>query len=409
MERNSENFSEIDVSQLKYVVAEEGGGERYARQVSKILNCPIYVLLDKAGEDINESKTRTQETRDADITYNSKKVKYEEIATPFEKETLQEIPEGLLIENPNGLFYDEYIQAIEDGRKITTHEEIVNSDVVITHSILSGPALDDMDVPQVMVAHGGARQFSFMFEFVKDRMPPAVRRVLERDIEEIRESTAEILRRADVVVPNSDFVKNQIREYFGVESDMVVYPPVDMSYFAEKDYDEDYYLSVQRIVDHKRVEKQIEAFSDLEEELRIVGEGELSNAVKRLAKPHGNIKVMGRLPEDELIKQYSGANATVQTAIKEDFGYVPVEGFACGTPAIAGHEGGFKETIHSDYLGVTYDPSDRAKNLREAVRNFDPSEYDSERLRKEAEEKYSMSALKPKFEKAVEMAYERVN
>jgi glycosyltransferase involved in cell wall biosynthesis len=81
------------------------------------------------------------------------------------------------------------------------------------------------------------------------------------------------------------------------------------------------------------------------------------------------------------------AKAVIQTGWFEDFGLVPVEALACGTPVIVVDEGGFVETVHSPELGTRI-KKPYVKSLREAVKSFDSAAYDTQTLRLEAE-KYS--------------------
>ena len=69
---------------------------------------------------------------------------------------------------------------------------------------------------------------------------------------------------------------------------------------------------------------------------------------------------------------------------EEDFGLVPLEAAAAGRPTIAYRGGGALETIVEGETGAFFDePND--ESLAQALREFDPTKFDSARLRAHAE------------------------
>jgi len=152
---------------------------------------------------------------------------------------------------------------------------------------------------------------------------------------------------------------------------------------------------------------QIEAFRGLDEKLKIVGgsEDRPNPDLLRLVEDCPNIEVLGGVEEKDLPRLYTHAKATIQTGFKEDFGLVPVESMACGTPVICVDEGGFKETVHSPTLGVRMKPP-YVQNLRKTIQTFDNSNYDQAFLRKEAE-KYGLERFENEMKKYVKLAVER--
>jgi len=70
---------------------------------------------------------------------------------------------------------------------------------------------------------------------------------------------------------------------------------------------------------------------------------------------------------------------------EEDFGLVPLEAAAAGRPAIALRAGGALETIQSGVTGVFFDEPN-ADSLAQVLKEFEPSRFDSHRLRAHAEQ-----------------------
>jgi glycosyltransferase involved in cell wall biosynthesis len=254
------------------------------------------------------------------------------------------------------------------------------------------------------------RPTTFMFEEIVKLLEPHKRRIAERDRAWVNDFIEKLYQKADVVLVNSKFIQSQLKKYYNIDS-FVVYPPVDLDVFkpSTRTPTRDYFLSVQRVHWQKRILLQIDAFSKLpNEKLLIVGDlnrEKRDETLLEIVKPYRNIKFLGKVSQRKLVDLYSNAKATIQTGYYEDFGIVPVESMACGTPVICVDEGGFIETVHSPELGIRIKPP-YLENLRKAVQNFDISNYNPEILRREAE-KYGLHRFKREMEKYVRLAVER--
>jgi glycosyltransferase involved in cell wall biosynthesis len=291
------------------------------------------------------------------------------------------------------------------------HRELAEADVLIFHCPLDLVLLDFIDKPSIYYNHRSGRPTTFMFNKIMKIVEPIRKAVLIRDRDWVNNKLKELLKKPDVIVSNSKFTKRMLKRYFGVDS-FVVYPPIDLNHFkpTTSNPSRDYFLSVQRIDWQKRVTVQIEAFRGLREKLLIVGGmgDKRPNAdLLRLTEDCDNIKVLGGVADKKLVSLYTNAKATIQTGCYEDFGLVPVESMACGTPVICVDEGGFKETIHSPQLGIRI-KKPYIKNLRKAVENFDNSKYNPRLLRKEAE-KYGFERFKREMNYLIQLAVRRHN
>jgi len=273
-------------------------------------------------------------------------------------------------------------------------KELLKSDVAIFHCPFDLIYLDRLDKPSIFYNHRAERPHTFMLREILKRTDPLRAMCVRKDSPKVLAVFRELYRKADIVVSNSKFVQEMTKKYFDIESH-VVYPPVDLKRFRLPNPHKpkrSFFLSVQRINWQKRVELQIEAFKGLKEKLVIVG-GPLNGSGKDeqleyLCDGIPNISYVGRVSDRRVVWLMQNAKAVIQTGWFEDFGLVPIEAFACGTPVICVDEGGFRETVHSPELGTRI-KKPYVKSLREAVKSFDTTAYSPKTLRLEAE-KYGL-------------------
>lgn len=208
--------------------------------------------------------------------------------------------------------------------------------------------------------------------------------------------------RVDAFIANSENVRNRIAKYYHRDS-IAVAPPVDTSFFNPKKEDikkEDFYLFVGRLIPYKKADLVIEAFNILGLELRIIGTGPEEKRLKRLAQ--NNVKFLGRASDDVYYKNLLSAKALIFPS-EEDFGIVPVEAMACGTPVIAYGAGGATETVVDGITGEFFTPQ-APEALIKVIKNFDSKKYKFENLRSQAE-KFSIEAFRSSFKETVDKLY----
>lgn len=205
--------------------------------------------------------------------------------------------------------------------------------------------------------------------------------------------------RPDFYLANSNYVQRRIKKYYGRDS-KVMYPPVNVNKFtpAKKSSDiKDYYLFVSRLITYKKCDLVIEAFNKLKLPLKIIGRGPEKEKLIKMA--NSNIEFLGYLSDEEMRKYYREARAFVFAA-EEDFGIVPVEAMAAGRPVIAYGKGGVAETVVDGKTGKLF-AEQTAESLVDAVKKFNPKDYDGGEIRKQAE-KFSDERFQKEFREAVE-------
>lgn len=162
----------------------------------------------------------------------------------------------------------------------------------------------------------------------------------------------------------SDYSAGRLKELFGLEA-KTRYNWVDTDYFRPAQKVEKPIIPVifcaTRINPIKRqllICQALNLVKDLEWEAVLAGsvaDRRYYSEILSFCEKNGlskRVKFPGPLGGSQLVEAYTKAAFTVYTAFYEPFGSVPVEGMACGTPAIGVNEGGVKEVIEDGKVGL---------------------------------------------------------
>ncbi|MFT2816898.1 glycosyltransferase [Leifsonia sp. A12D58] len=181
------------------------------------------------------------------------------------------------------------------------------------------------------------------------------------------------------IAANSAFIQQRIEMAWGRES-QIIYPPVDVAAFVEDSRDtltieeeallaglpSPFILGASRFVHYKRLDVAIAAGVAAGVGVVLAGEGPDGPRLRALAEEHPGVVTFVSRPSHALLNQlYRRALAYVFPSI-EDFGIMPVEAMATGTPVIANAIGGASESVVHGVTGAlvhSFAPS----ALREAV------------------------------------------
>jgi glycosyltransferase involved in cell wall biosynthesis len=204
-------------------------------------------------------------------------------------------------------------------------------------------------------------------------------------------------RRVDAFVANSENVRLRIERLYGRPAE-VVYPPADIGFYTPPLSGEGRsgFLIVSALAPYKRLEDAIRAANSRNLPLSIAGFGPEESRLRKMAGP--TVTFLGTPSDEELRRLYRSARAVLMPG-EEDFGIVPVEAQACGTPVIALGQGGAKETVRDGQTGILY-PSPGPESLILALERFETVSFDTAVLRSNAE-KFSPSRFRESFSKAL--------
>lgn len=187
----------------------------------------------------------------------------------------------------------------------------------------------------------------------------------------------------DHFLANSNFVAERIRRIYGRESE-VIYPPVDVDFFSAASPPEkrDYYLFVGQLIGYKRPDLAIAACRKLHRKLIVIGDGPMRRDLETMAGDDGLIEFVGRCDRSRMRELYAGARALIFPGV-EDFGIVPLEAQATGTPVIALGHGGALETVWQGETGLFF-AAPEVPFLLAAMEEFEARQWDSEKAREQA-------------------------
>ena len=212
--------------------------------------------------------------------------------------------------------------------------------------------------------------------------------------------------RIDHFMANSHYIARRIYKVYR-RSATVVHPPVDTEGFTLRTDKEDFYLTASRMVPYKRIDLIVRAFARLpDKQLIVIGDGTEMKKVRAVAGP--NVTLLGFQPFAVLKDHLQRARAFVFAA-EEDFGIIPVEAQACGTPVIAYGRGGSRETIINEKTGVFFNEQTE-DSIVGAVKRFEQIEHRlSPQVIRQQAEKFSVQAFRTAFRQVVKEAYEQKN
>jgi glycosyltransferase involved in cell wall biosynthesis len=186
----------------------------------------------------------------------------------------------------------------------------------------------------------------------------------------------------DVIIANSDFVRERIQRCWGRDDAVVVYPPVNVAHIqSQRDWanvlseadagelaqlPDTFVLAASRFIPYKRLEAAITAGEASDLPVVIAGAGPLEESLRKAAEASAVPVHVVTAPSTPLLYAlYQRALVLVFVAI-EDFGIVPVEAMAAGCPVVAINEGGAAESVGLLEGGVLVDGVS-SSSLAEAV------------------------------------------
>jgi glycosyltransferase involved in cell wall biosynthesis len=161
----------------------------------------------------------------------------------------------------------------------------------------------------------------------------------------------------------------------------VIYAPVRLSEYrvgpGQNNAPGEYYLTVSRLVSHKRVDLAVQACRQLGRRLIVVGDGPELDALRALGGEH--VTFAGLVDKPSLVDLYARCRALLFCS-EEDYGLAPIEAQASGRPVIAYGAGGALETVIDGQSGIFFNEQ-TTESVVAAMQRFERQAFDPIRVR----------------------------
>jgi glycosyltransferase involved in cell wall biosynthesis len=179
-----------------------------------------------------------------------------------------------------------------------------------------------------------------------------------------------ILRRADLLTSLTTTGAKEMKKYcsIGKKKPLVISNGVNVDLFKpskhaiKREGKETIFVYVGRIDSEKGVDIIIQACKKLKFDYKcyIIGLGVWKKKMEALTRKLGltdKIKFLGKIEHIDLPNYYSSADCVLVPSKIEPFGFVTLEGLACGRPVIGSNIGGMKDVIN-EKVGLKVKPGD---------------------------------------------------
>ncbi|MCJ0892079.1 glycosyltransferase [Rhodococcus sp. ARC_M5] len=198
----------------------------------------------------------------------------------------------------------------------------------------------------------------------------------------------------DVFIATSRAVKERIERYYDVSNVVLIPPPLKLPELSDPIPHHargESFLWVGRVIEpYKRLGLVLDvmrARPDLH--LDVVGDGRDLKMLR--ADAPTNVTFLGWQGKASLSFLYANA-AALLFGSEDDFGIVPVEAMACGTPVIAYGAGGALDTVVHGQSGLLFH-SQTPESMLGAIKEFESMEWNSESIAKNTRERFSKESF----------------
>ena len=255
--------------------------------------------------------------------------------------------------------------------------DLARTELVVTSSHACVNAVRSPDARRLSYCHTPMR-YAWDWRLERERLPAALRPLMPAGAVVLRWLDRRWSRSVDAYLANSTFVAARIASAYGREDATVIPPPIDVEGpggFPESGdvLSGAYVITAGRWVPYKRFDLAIEAAELAGRDLVVAGGGPDASRLRSLAGP--TVRFVED-PDDQTLRALlARADAFLFCGV-EDFGMLPVEAQAAGTPVVARDEGGALDSVIDGETGLLVsgdDPQRWACRIADLdLRRFDP-------------------------------------
>ncbi len=200
----------------------------------------------------------------------------------------------------------------------------------------------------------------------------------------------------DIYIANSSIVAHRIQKFYSKPAVVINYP-INSRKFIYSEEKGDFYIVSSRLISYKRVDVIVEAFNWLGWPLLIAGDGPERERLE--SKALKNIRFLGYVSDAKRSHLMAKARSVIVAAL-EDYGLVPVEANASGTPVIAYGAGGVLDTQVPGETGVFF-KRQTPEAIHAALLEASEISWDYAKIRNHALSQFSEEAFFDKIDGVV--------
>lgn len=226
--------------------------------------------------------------------------------------------------------------------------------------------------------------------------------LIEKIFKVMRDYDLKYAKEPDIYIANSTVVADRIHQIYNKQAVTINYPISSSSFSFEANKD-NYYLVASRLLGYKRVEVTVKAFNQLGWPLVVIGDGPERSRLETIAQ--NNIKFLGHVEDSKRKQLMAKAKSVIVTAL-EDYGLVPIEANASGTPVVSYGVGGVLDTQVPGRTGVFFNQQ-TPEALAAVLIKASKIDWDYHKIRNHAIENFSEEVFFKKIEKIVDKVYLR--
>lgn len=182
---------------------------------------------------------------------------------------------------------------------------------------------------------------------------PIIRFIGEQFNTMLRNVDKQASRNVDYFIANSKEVASRIKKFYQRPA-TVIYPPVILP-LIQGIRKQEFFVTGGRLASAKHIDLAVRACSSLNIPLKVFGKSfaGYGDTLKKIAGP--TITFLGEITDEEKWTLLAEAKAFIFPSEDEDFGILPVESMAVGTPVLAYKSGGVRETVIEGKTGMFFD------------------------------------------------------
>lgn len=201
----------------------------------------------------------------------------------------------------------------------------------------------------------------------------------------------------DFYVANSSTVVKRIEAVYDRPAKRINFP-IEANNFVFSEEKDNFYLVSARLISYKRVDLIVEAFNWLGLPLLIIGNGPERKHLEE--KALDNIAFLGHVSDAERAHLMGKAQAVIVAAL-EDYGLVPIEANASGTPVISFGAGGVLDTQVDGETGVFF-VRQSPEAIQQAVSKAASIDWDYGAIRSHALSRFSEAVFFEQVDETIE-------